>query len=355
MKAHPSILITGGCGFIGHHLALELSRRGENVTVFDDFRFTMDKTVYRHFIETRLRKLEAARVPIIRGDATDVSDLAAAFERVRPEKVVHLAAIVSAAVCDRDPDRGFEINVHATQKILEILRRSRKIEQFVFPSSSIVYGNFPAASVTEETPAEPIGVYGAGKLACEHMIKAYHNIYGINYTIIRPSALYGPTCINRRVSQLFIEAALEGRKLTLEGGGEDRLDFTYIDDLVEGLILILTNDNALNQTFNLTYGESRTLKELAGLIQIRFPGVEIETKPWKSTVPHRGTLDVEKARRLLGYAPHYPLERGYPLYMDWYETSGYREWAAGEKPFLTGDPAYSKISAPLRTTARTTA
>ena len=351
MKTHPSILITGGCGFIGHHLALELSRRGENVTVFDDFRFTMDKPVYRHFIEARLKKLEAARVPVIRGDVTDISDLSAAFERVRPEKIVHLAAIVSAAVCDRDPDRGFAINVHATQKILEIIRRSRGIEQFVSPSSSMVYGDFHAESVTEETPAEPIGVYGAGKLACELMIKAYHNIYGIAYTVIRPSALYGPTCINRRVSQLFIEAALEGRPLVLEGGGEDRLDFTHIDDLVEGLVLVLANENALNQTFNLTYGESRSLKELAGLIQTRFPGVAVETKPWKRTVPHRGTLDVSKARRLLGYAPRYPLERGYPLYMDWYETSGYREWTAGEKTFSVSGPAPSKMPASLRTPA----
>ena len=337
MRTSPSILITGGCGFIGHHLALELRRLGKNVTVFDDFRFAMANPAYQHFIEMRLKRLAAARIPIIRGDTADAFALAAAVESVRPAKVVHLAAIVSAAVCDQEPGQGFEINVHATQKLLEILRQSKGIEQLVFPSSSMVYGHFPAESVAEETPANPIGIYGAGKLACEHMIKAYHNIYGLPYTIIRPSALYGPACINRRVSQLFIEAVLEGRKLSLEGGGEDRLDFTYIDDLIQGLVLILTNKRALNETFNLTYGESRPLKALVGLIRKRFPDVEVETKPWNHTVPHRGTLDIGKARRLLGYAPRYPLEKGYPLYMDWYETSGFRELASRKKPAYPDD------------------
>lgn len=344
MRTSPSILITGGCGFIGHHLALELRRLGKNVTVFDDFRFTMRNLAYRHFIEGRLKRLAAARIPIIRGDATDSFALADAVVSVRPAKVVHLAAIVSAAVCDLEPEQGFEINVHATQKVLEIIRRSKGIEQLVFPSSSMVYGHFPAESVTEETPANPIGIYGAGKLACEHMIKAYHNIYGLPYTIIRPSALYGPTCINRRVSQLFIEAALEGRKLSLEGGGEDRLDFTYIDDLVQGLVLILTDKRALNETFNLTFGESRPLKALVDLIQHRFAGVEVEYKPWNRTVPHRGTLNIDKARRLLGYAPRYPLERGYPLYMNWYETSKFRELASLTTPAYADDPVDPKFA-----------
>jgi len=98
MKKRTSILITGGCGFIGHHLALELRRLGTNVTVFDDFRFTMANAAYRHFIDVRLEKLARARIPVIRGDVTDSSALAAAVERVRPAKIVHLAAIVSAAV-----------------------------------------------------------------------------------------------------------------------------------------------------------------------------------------------------------------------------------------------------------------
>jgi nucleoside-diphosphate-sugar epimerase len=336
MRMNEPVLITGGCGFIGHHLALELRRLGMSVTVFDDFRFTIGNPAYRHFIELRLKRLADARIPILRGDAADSFALADAVERVRPAKVVHLAAIVSASVCDLEPEQGFEINVHATQKLLEVLRQSKRIQQLVFPSSSMVYGHFASESVTEETPANPIGIYGAGKLACEHMIKAYHNIFGLPYTIIRPSALYGPTCINRRVSQLFIEAALMGGKLTLEGGGEDRLDFTYIDDLIQGLILILTNERALNETFNLTFGESRTLQALAGLIQQRIPEVEIESKPWKRTVPHRGTLDIGKARRLLGYAPRYPLERGYPLYMDWYESVGFRGLMAGGEPAHEG-------------------
>lgn len=138
-------------------------------------------------------------------------------------------------------------------------------------------------------------------------------------------ALYGPRCINRRVTQIFVENAIMGKESVLEGGGEDRLDFTYLDDLVAGIILVLSEKRALNQIFNLTYGESRTIRELASLIEKQFPGVKFEEGPWNKNVPHRGTLDISKARDILGYVPKSPLEDGMEQYIDWYRSIDFAE------------------------------
>jgi nucleoside-diphosphate-sugar epimerase len=325
MPDGESILITGGCGFIGHHLALALKRLGRRVAILDDFRFELKYPVYRRFIDIRLARLAAAGISIIRGDAADPIAVAGALDSADPDRVVHMAAIVNSAACDRDPKAGYEMNLHATQKVLETIRERKALKHFLFFSTSMVYGNFAGGSVTEDSPTNPIGIYGAAKLAGEHMTRAYHNIFGLPYTIVRPSALYGPTCVNRRVGQIFIEAALLGRPLVLEGGGEDRLDFTHVDDLVQGLVLILTDPEALNETFNLTYGESRPIKDLAAILRTRFPELMVETKPWTATVPHRGTLDVGKARRKLGYSPRIPIDEGYPRYIDWYGEIGFAE------------------------------
>jgi len=325
MAESESILITGGCGFIGHHFALALKKLGRRVTVLDDFRFELKYPVYQRFIDVRFARLAEAGIPVIRGDATDPAAVAGALEESRPDRIVHMAAIVSSAACDRDPQAGYETNLHATQRILEAVREWGIPRQFLFFSTSMVYGHFSSASVTETSPLNPIGIYGAAKLAGEHMTRAYHNIFGLPYTIVRPSALYGPTCVNRRVGQIFIEAAILGRTLVLEGGGEDRLDFTHVDDLVQGLVLVLTRPEALNETFNLTYGQSRPIKDLAAILQTRFPDIKVEHKPWTETVPHRGTLDVGKARLKLGYSPRIPIDEGFPRYIDWYREIGFAE------------------------------
>ena len=116
--------------------------------------------------------------------------------------------------------------------------RERK-PHFIFFSSSMVYGNFEGEAVTEERVCEPLGIYGALKYAGEKLVIAYHQVFGLPYTIVRPSALYGERCVSRRVGQAFIENALRGLDVTINGDGSDCLDFTYIDDLVQGIVLCM--------------------------------------------------------------------------------------------------------------------
>jgi nucleoside-diphosphate-sugar epimerase len=182
----------------------------------------------------------------------------------------------------------------------------------------MVYGDFLTPAVDEEHPLNSIGIYGALKVAGEKIVVAYDQVFGLQYTIVRPSALYGPRCISRRVGQLFIEDALAGEALRVQGDGSDRLDFTYIEDLVQGLSLVLDHPDSRGETFNLTYGESRSISDLASIVQQHFPGTEIEHVQRDNLMPVRGTLSVEKARKQLGYAPSNPLEVGIEKYVAWY-------------------------------------
>ena len=157
---------------------------------------------------------------------------------------------------------------------------------------------------------------GALKFGAEKLVIGYHQVFGLPYTIIRPSALYGERCVSRRVGQAFIENALAGQDLTVNGDGSDALDFTYIQDLIQG-DKSGYRTGIEEQVFNITYG-GRTLKELAELVLSEFPGIELKYNPRDSLMPERGTLSIEKARRILGYEPISQLKKGLPNYIQWY-------------------------------------
>ena len=173
--------------------------------------------------------------------------------------------------------------------------------------------------VTEETPCEPLGIYGALKYGGEKLVIAYKQVFDLPYTIVRPSALYGERCVSRRVGQGFIENALTTGEITLYGDGSDSLDFTYIKDLVTGVHKIIGNPNAVNQIFNITYGKGRSLNEMANIVKDNFPDIKIKYEPKDKLVPDRGSLSIEKAISLINYSPEYSLDSGYPEYINWYK------------------------------------
>jgi len=184
----------------------------------------------------------------------------------------------------------------------------------------MVYGHFEDKQVTEKSICNPLGIYGTLKYSGELIVKAYSRVFDLPYTIIRPSALYGERCVSRRVSQIFIENAVQGLDININGDGSDKLDFTYIDDLIQGIILSIENDKAVNETFNLTYGEARSISEMSEILKSHFENVKINYLPKDSLTPDRGTLNVDKARDLLGYNPQNPIDLGYPKYIDWYKN-----------------------------------
>src|SRR5262249_31785189 len=156
---------------------------------------------------------------------------------------------------NKDPFSTFDHSLRTLENALDVAR-GIGTKRFVFLSSSMVYGNFMSESVDEEHPLNPIGIYGALKLSGEKIVIAYQQVFGLPYTIIRPSALYGARCVSRRVGQVYIETALAGGTLRIDGDGAERIDFAYIDDLVAGISGAIESPEAENQIFNLTYGSS---------------------------------------------------------------------------------------------------
>ena len=251
-------------------------------------------------------------------DARDYHGLSRILNEIEPDILVHLAAVAHADRSNKDPYSTFDHSLRTLENSLDIARG--RCSQFVYFSSSMVYGNFDGQMVEESRHCEPLGIYGALKYSGEKIVIAYQQVFDLPYTIIRPSALYGERCVSRRVGQAFIENALAGRSLTVNGDGSDGLDFTYIRDLVDGVVLSLNNEQAYNQTFNLTYGEGRTLNEMISILKSEFSDLLVEHKPRDTLMPERGTLSIDKARSLLGYEPLWPLEKGFRQYLDWYRS-----------------------------------
>jgi nucleoside-diphosphate-sugar epimerase len=191
----------------------------------------------------------------------------------------------------------------------------------MFLSSSTVYGNFESTEVDENTRPQPEGIYANAKYMGERLVRTYRDQFGQGVTIIRPSALYGERCISRRVSQVFVENALTNKPLILEGGGDGRLDFTSIVDLVDGMLRALALHEKTPQystTFNLTFGNARTIAELAAVVRSVIPSAILENRARNTEKPIRGTLSTRRAEKMLGFKPRLPLETGYKAYCEWY-------------------------------------
>ncbi len=322
------IALIGGAGFIGHNLALTLARLGAEVHVVDSLQVNNlgafsnshgdpGKALYLHLINERLRLLKEAEIPLHVLDARDYQVLSRCLSEMKPDTLVHLAAIAHANRANKDPYSTFDHSFRTLENALDCARGQDR--HFIYFSSSMVYGNFEGDTVTEDRHCEPLGIYGALKYGGEKLVIAYNQVFGLSYTIVRPSALYGEYCVSRRVGQAFIENVLRGLPLSVNGDGSDALDFTYVQDLIQGLVLCMVKEEARNQTFNLTYGSSRTLRQMIEIVQVHFPGVEVKYQPRDVLMPERGTLSVEKAGRLLGYAPAYPREKGFVSYIQWYK------------------------------------
>lgn len=325
------ICLVGGAGFIGHNLALKLKSLGAEVSIIDSlevnnlhsFKKNVDvipnSDLYLKILHKRIELLKEAGIELIEADSRDYIKLSEIIGAIAPDSLVHLAAVAHANVSNKDPHSTFDHSLRTLENTLDISRSNKSpVKHYVYFSSSMVYGNFVSGIVDEETPCEPLGIYGALKYAGEKIVKAYNQVFGMNYTIIRPSALYGERCVSRRVGQIFIENAMHGLKVKVSGDGSDRLDFTYIDDLVHGIVCVLSSEKSYNETFNLTYGESRSIAQMTGILKDRFPDLDVEYTPKDRLTPDRGTLSVEKAKQLIGYNPQFPLEKGFVKYIDWY-------------------------------------
>ena len=318
-------ILIGGAGFIGSHLGPAFRKAGHTVTAIDSLMVNNlyaeqeFSPLHREILQRRMAGLNSG--DLIVADAREYTLLSPICKAIKPDIIIHLAAVAHQDRAQKSAHSTFDHSLRTLENALDIAI-NLKIKRFIYFSSSTVYGDWPASGVVDEnTPCKPKGIYGALKLAGEDIVNAYAKVFDLDTVIIRPSALYGPGCVSGRVIQRFIEQASAGQELT---AGGDRLDFTYIDDLVAGVLLAAQEPAARGQTYNLTYGEGRSILEAARLVQRRFQ-VTIKRAEDNSGFAKRGALSILKARRELSYYPNWSLERGIESYINWYKENGYAE------------------------------
>ena len=324
---NKKILLVGGCGFIGHNLAIHLKKRGADPVIVDSLAVNnilsfadddiKNKKLYSSILNNRIELLNINQIKLIIQDARDYHAISKIYHEIKPEIIIHLAAVSHANKSNKDPHSTFDHSFRTLENTLDYAKKNKT--HTIYMSSSMVYGNFDSEDVKEERACKPIGIYGTLKYSGELLVKAYSDIFDLPYTIIRPSALYGERCVSRRVGQIFIENAIQNLDISINGNGEEKLDFTYIDDLINGISLCCNNKNAINQTFNLTYGKSKKINELIEILKTEFPKIKISYKEREKFMPERGTLDISKAKKLIGYKPINPIETGYIKYISWYK------------------------------------
>ena len=257
---------------------------------------------------------------IERGDAKDFRLIYKILNLYKPKLVFHTAAIPLSKIENLNANESKIGSVDTTTNILECInffqnKKKYKINRFVYISSSMVYGDFKKNKVSETDKLSPKEIYGTMKLSGEIVTRGLCKFYNIPFTIIRPSAVYGPTDMNNRVSQIFIERAQKGQTIKIQGKDE-KLDFTFVEDLANGCILAATKKNGVNETFNITYGKAETLYKFVKVLSKHFRKLKYKIEKRDSFRPKRGTLSINKAKRLLNYKPIYNLEKGIKKYLN---------------------------------------
>ena len=315
-------LITGGLGFIGSNLTKILIEKKivSKCILLDSYTGFINPTKESFIDQRKYRFKDKKNIIIERGDAKDFRLIYKIIDLYKPEIIFHTAAIPLAKIDNLNANEAKVGSIDTTTNILECInffqtKKKYNIKRFIYISSSMIYGDFKKNIVTENSEPRPKEIYGTMKLAGEIITKGLCKFYKIPFTIIRPSAVYGPTDMNNRVSQIFIEKALKGQEITIEGKDE-KLDFTFVEDLAYGCILAGTKKKGLNQTFNITYGKAQSLYNFVKILSKRFKSLKFKITKRDSFRPKRGTLSTTKAKKLLNYIPKYDLTKGVNKYID---------------------------------------
>ena len=317
------VVVTGGAGFVGSHLVKILTDEGHDLFVLDAFNQYISPPIdplYAYNINYRFEHF-INNAEVVRCNTNNKDEVRRKFSSIKPEYVVHFAALPLANMAIEYSEEAFGTIVGGTVNLLEVLRDGNYLSRFVYISSSMVYGDFKKVPITEDCEKEPKEIYGGMKLAGEYMVKVYSQRYDMPYSIVRPSAIYGPTDNNRRVVGIFLTNAVKGDKIRAKNAEHTVLDFSFVEDVAEGIKLVTFSDKAHNQVFNITRGRGRTLKELVEVIMAVYPNVEVEYVEGDSFRPNRGALDISKAKSFLGYLPRYDLEEGIVKYSEYLEES----------------------------------
>jgi UDP-glucose 4-epimerase len=306
------ILVTGGLGFIGHNIVRILENFNHDVRIIDNLTDygIIPRQELDYLMNERTNKI-ISRDIVVADISNPLDDML--FEDI--DVVIHLASFPRQKVVNKNPSAGSRVMSEGLLNLLE-LSVKHHVTKFVYASSSMVYGNFDHTNIKEDAVCMPIGQYGIMKLAGEWLVRDYTRQYGLQHTIVRPSAVYGPYDVEDRVISKFFAAAMRDEELQVHGADE-QLDFTFVDDTAMGIALAAISDKSLNETYNISRGQSHTLLAAADLVTKIVGKGTVSVGKRDPSFPVRGQLSIKKAIKDFEYHPIVNLDQGLTKYYEW--------------------------------------
>jgi UDP-glucuronate 4-epimerase len=308
------VLVTGGAGFIGSHVCAQLAIEGYEVSALDDFNDYYDPQIKR----ANIAALGTGLV-LREGDIRNARFVQDVMAEGKFESIIHLAARAGVRPSLIDPMLYIETNIVGTQNLLDAAHKNG-VSKFVFASSSSVYGLAKVVPFSEELPLpQTLSPYAATKIAGEQLCGNYAHLYGMSVVCLRFFTVYGPGQRPDLAIHKFTDAIHHGRSIPQYGDGSTRRDYTYIDDIVQGVLGALRYKGPAFDIFNLGENQTTTLSELIAEIE-RALGKKalIERLPEQQGDMPLTSADISKARQLLGYNPTTKIHEGIPKFVEWY-------------------------------------
>ena len=315
------VLLTGGAGFIGSHVAEALVQRGDQVTVLDSFDTFYDPAIKRRTAE----RLAKQGVGFVEGDLRNLGDVEKAFAAAgQGAGVIHLAARAGVRPSIAQPLLYSEVNVDGTTNMLEVARKV-KAARFIFASSSSVYGGRETVPFREDDPVDrPISPYAATKKAGEVLCYTYHHLHGIHVSALRFFTVYGPRQRPEMAIHKFATMMARGQEIPVYGDGGSARDYTYVDDIVQGTVASLDRCEGY-EIYNLGESHTTRLDELVDKLS-RALGIpaKVRREPEQPGDVPITYADISKARARLGYAPTTLIDEGLARFAEWFHREGVR-------------------------------
>ena len=311
------ILVTGGMGFIGHNVVRLLQSLKHDVQVVDALTSygVTDKEELEYLYNQRLTKINK-KTQIYKIDIAD-SSLDQVFDSFKPDVVIHLASFPRQATVRANPTEAAHTMCKGLVNVLDCCAR-HEVAKVLYASSSMVYGNFDDAK--EDDQLNPSGSYSIWKIAGEELVKEYNRNTGLDYVIVRPTAVYGPMDIGDRVVSKFLISAMRDEKLNVNGADET-LDFTFVDDCATGIVLAGLGHTI--GTYNISRSHRCTIAEAANIaVKIAGKGT-VNIRDKDKDFPSRGTLNTSKAQKDFKFDPKVDIEEGFKIYYEWLKDSVY--------------------------------